>query len=140
MLICLALLVSDFQILTKSCFIELKNDPSPKSEMVHGTRFSLNISYSTDVWLTQLNKDLTSKPVMVSCEFNSNWRQFYFLLNPSKTPRCQFCTEMSDLFYVRKPRLNVRFVLCAKTSINCFTVLIPTFDLLQGNIICWVLR
>ena len=27
----------------------------------------------------------TSKPVMVSCEFNSHWRQFYLLLEPFKT-------------------------------------------------------
>ena len=37
--------VSDFQILIKSCFIESRNDP--KNEVVHETKFSLKISYST---------------------------------------------------------------------------------------------
>ena len=41
------LAVSDFQILIKSCSIESRNDPSPKSEVVHETKFSLKISYST---------------------------------------------------------------------------------------------
>ena len=43
------LTVSDFQILIKSCSIESRNDPSPKSEVVHETKFSLKISYSTHV-------------------------------------------------------------------------------------------
>ena len=34
------LTVSDFQILIKSCSIESRNDPSPKSEVVHETKFS----------------------------------------------------------------------------------------------------
>ena len=37
---------------------------------------------------------------MVSCEFNSHWRQFYFLLKPVKTPWCQFYAEMSDLRFL----------------------------------------
>ena len=78
------LTVSDFQILIKSCSIESRNDPSPKSEVVHQTKFSLKISYSTHVCLAQLDRHQTCKPVMVSCEFNSHWRQLYFL----KTPRC----------------------------------------------------
>ena len=41
---------------------------------------------------------------MEGCEFNSHWRQFYLLRKPLETPRCQFCTEMSDLCYLRKPR------------------------------------
>ena len=36
--------------------------------------------YTTHVCLTQVDKlDQTSEPVMVSCEFDSHWRQFYFL-------------------------------------------------------------
>ena len=58
--------VSDFQILIKSCSIESRNDPSPKSEVVHETKFSLKISYSTHACLTQLDQHQTCKPVMVS--------------------------------------------------------------------------
>ena len=60
------LTVSDFQILIKSCFIESRNDQSPKSEVVHEIKFSLKISYSTHVCLSQLDRHQTSKPVMVS--------------------------------------------------------------------------
>ena len=45
------LTVSDFQILIKSCSIESRNDVSPKSEVVHETKFSLKISYSTHACL-----------------------------------------------------------------------------------------
>ena len=47
---------------------------------------------------------------MASCEFNSHLRQLYFLLKLSKTLRCQFCTKMSDLSYLQKPRISVRSV------------------------------
>ena len=40
------LTIADFQILIKSCSIESRNDPSPKNEVVHETKFSLKISYS----------------------------------------------------------------------------------------------
>ena len=43
------LTLSDLQILMKSCSIESRNDPSPKNEVVHETKFSLKISYSTHV-------------------------------------------------------------------------------------------
>ena len=62
-----------------------------------------------------LDKHQTSKPVMVSCEFNSHWRHFYFLLKPFKTPQCLFCTEMSNLCYLRKPRLKV---ICRQNQLN----------------------
>ena len=55
--------------------------------------------------LAQLDKHQTSKPLMVSCEFNSHWRQLYFLLKPFKAPQCQFCTKISDLCYLWKPQL-----------------------------------
>ena len=41
------LAVLDFQILTRLCSIESRNDPSSKREVVHETKFSLKISYST---------------------------------------------------------------------------------------------
>ena len=67
------------------CSIEFRNDRSPKSEMLHETvifkeSHSQRISY---VWLAQLDKHQTSKPVMISCEFNSHWR-LYFCWNLSK--------------------------------------------------------
>ena len=58
--------VSDFQILIKSCSIESRNDPSPKSEVVHEIKFSLKISYSTHACLAQLDQHQTCNPVMVS--------------------------------------------------------------------------
>ena len=69
--------VSDFLILIKSCSIESRNDSSPKSEVVHETKFSLKISYSTHACLAQL--------------------------------------EMSDLCYLRKPRV---FDSARKSSYN----------------------
>ena len=47
------LTVSGFQILVQSCSIESRNDPSPKSEWVHETKFSLKISYSTHACLAE---------------------------------------------------------------------------------------
>ena len=76
------LTVSDFQILIKSCSIESRNDQSPKSEVVHEAKFHLKISYSTHVCLARLNRHQTCNLVMVSCESNSHWRQFYFLKTP----------------------------------------------------------
>ena len=60
------LTVSDLQNLIKSCYIESRNDPNSKSEVVHETKFSLKISYSTHACLAQLDQHQTSKPVMVS--------------------------------------------------------------------------
>ena len=60
------LTISDFQTLIKSCSIESRNDPSPKSEVGHETKFSLKISYPTHVCLAQLDRHQTCKPVMVS--------------------------------------------------------------------------
>ena len=74
-LVCHPLPDSDYQILIKSYSMEFINDPSPESEMVYETKFSLKMSYSTHVCLVELDKHQTSKPVMVSCEFNSHWRQ-----------------------------------------------------------------
>ena len=54
--------VSDFQIFIKSCSIESRNDPSPKSEVVHEKKFSLKISYSTHACLAQLDQHQTCNP------------------------------------------------------------------------------
>ena len=37
--------VSDFHILIKSCSIESRNDPSPKSEVVHETKKETCVEY-----------------------------------------------------------------------------------------------
>ena len=66
MLIRHVLIVSDFHILIKPCSIESRNDLSPKSEVVHETKLSLKISYSTHACLKQLDQHQTSKPVTVS--------------------------------------------------------------------------
>ena len=79
------LTVSDFQILIKSWSIESRNDPSRKSEVVHGTKFSLKISYSTHACLAQLDKYQTCKPVMVSVVSSNPTGDNFFL---KKTPGC----------------------------------------------------
>ena len=72
------LTVSDYQILIKSCSIESRNDPSPKSEVVHETKFSLKISYSTHACLAQLDRHQTCKPVSVVSS-NPTGGNFIFL-------------------------------------------------------------
>ena len=73
------LTVSDFQILIE-CSIESRNDPNPNSEVVHETKFSLKISYSTHACLAQLDQHHTCKPVMVSVvSSNSTGGNFIFL-------------------------------------------------------------
>ena len=97
--------VSDFQILIKSCSIESRNDPSPKSEVVHKTKFSLKISYSTHACLAQLDQHQTCNPVMVSVvSSNPTGGNFFFL-------------DTSMLILYKNAR-NVRFVLFTKTSIT----------------------
>ena len=74
------LTVTDFQILIKSCSIESGNDPSPKSEVVHETKFSLKIFFSTHACLAQLDQHKTCKPVMVSVvSSNPTGGNFIFL-------------------------------------------------------------
>ena len=61
------------------------------------------ISCSTHVCLAQLDKHQTSKLVMVCCEFNSHWRQLYFLLKLLKhldvnfVQKCQICVIYENL-------------------------------------------
>ena len=88
--------VSDFQILIKSCFVESRNDPSPKSEVVHETKFSLKISYSTHACLAQLDQHQACKPVMVSVISS----------NP---------TGDTSMLILYKNDRNVRFLLFTKT-------------------------
>ena len=88
------LTVSDFQILIKSCSTESRNDPSPKSEVVHETKFSLKISYSTHACLAQLDQHQTCNPVMVSVvSSNPTGSNFIFLrhLDANFVQQCQKC-------------------------------------------------
>ena len=74
------LTVLDFQILIKSCSIESRNDPSPKSEVVHETKFSLKISYSTHACLAQLDQHQACNTVMISVvSSNPTGDKFNFL-------------------------------------------------------------
>ena len=83
--------------------IESRNDPSPKSELVQETKFSLKSSYSTHACLAQLDQHQTCKPVMVSVvSSNPTGGNFIFL-------------DTSKLILYRNDR-NVRFVLFTKTS------------------------
>ena len=91
------LTVSDFQILIKSCTIESRNDPSPKSEVVHETKFILQISYATHACLPQLDQHQTCKLVMVSVvSSNPTGGNFIFLRHldtkfVQKRQKCQIC-------------------------------------------------
>ena len=67
--------VSDCQTLIKSYSVKSRNDPNPKSEVEHETKFYLRIFYSTHVWVADWNKHLTSNPLMAGVVFNSHWRQ-----------------------------------------------------------------
>ena len=78
------------------------------------SKIALGMSVRVDYWMAKmailassatnslLDRHQTCKPMMVSCEFNSHKRQLLFL----KTHRHLFCTEMSDLCYLRKPRIK----------------------------------
>ena len=95
--------MSDFQILVKSCSIESRTDPSPKSEVVHETKFSLKISYSTHACLAQLDQHQTCKPVMVSVvSLNPTGGNFIFLRHldanfVQKCQKCQICVIYENL-------------------------------------------
>ena len=88
------LTLSDLQILMKSCFIESRKDPSPKSEVVHETKVSLKISYSTHVCLAHLGRHQTCTPVMVGVlSLSPTAGNFIFLrhLNANFVQKCQKC-------------------------------------------------
>ena len=87
--------ISEFQTLIQSCSIESRNDPSPKSEVEHETKFSSRIFCSTHVWMAEWNIDI--------CLLNSWWLVLWvqfpleatlFLLKLVKTLGC---TEMPML-------------------------------------------
>ena len=50
----------------KIMLFESRNDPSPKSEVEHETKFSLKIFYSTHVWVVEWNRHLPSNPLAAS--------------------------------------------------------------------------
>ena len=99
--------VSDFQILIKSCSIESRNDPSPKSEVVHETKFSLKISYSTHACLP---------PVMASVvSSNPTGGNFIFLRHldanfVQKCQKCQICVIYENLDYTNKRRYHRTYI------------------------------
>ena len=78
--------VSDFLILIKSCSTESRDDQSPKSEVVHETKFSLKISYSAHARLAQLDRHQTCKPVMISVARSSSAGEATLIF--FNTPRC----------------------------------------------------
>ena len=107
------LTVSDFQILIESCSIESRNDLNPKSEVVHETKFSLKIYYSTHDCLKQLNRHQTCKTVMVSAvSLSPTGGNFIFLrhLNANFVQKCQksqSCVIYENLDYmVRWPKAS----------------------------------
>ena len=65
--------VSDFLILIKSCSIESR-DPSPKSEVVHETKFSLKISYLTLAKMSEMS-DLCYYENLVLLQIRDEFRQ-----------------------------------------------------------------
>ena len=98
LLICDALPVSDYQTIIKLCSLELRNDPSPKSELVHEAKFSCKISYLTQIWLAQLDKHQISKPVMVSVVSSILiGGNFIICWNILKSPGGQYYTKMPEL-------------------------------------------
>ena len=110
--------VSDFQVLIKSCSIESRNDPSPKSEVVHETKFSLKISHSTHACLAQLDQHQTSNPVMVSVlSSNPTGGNFIFFLRHldanfvQKWQKCQICVIYENLEWSK----------CFFTRVDCIT-------------------
>ena len=47
------------------CSNDSRNDPNPKSEMVHHRNLQLNIPWVAHVWLAHLDRHQTSKPVII---------------------------------------------------------------------------
>ena len=98
------LTVSDFQILIESCSIESRNDPNPKSEVVHETKFK--IYYSAHDCLKQLDRHQTCKTVIVSTvSLSPTGGNFIFLrhLNANFVQKCQksqSCVIYENLDYM----------------------------------------
>ena len=116
------LTVSHFQVLINSCSLESRNDPSPKSEVVHETKFSLNISYSTHACLAQLDQRQTCKPVMVSVvSSNPTGGSFIFLKHLDANFVQNDRNVRFVLLYLRKPRLTRSVTICpVDTHCNSF--------------------
>ena len=81
----------------KSYTIDSRNNQSPKCEQVHETKLNLKIRLLPHAWSAQLHK-------------HQLHRKLYFLLKHFKTSGCQLCTNMSDLWYLQKTRLNLHVV------------------------------
>ena len=100
------LTVQVFQILIKSNSIESRNDPSPKSEVVHKTKFSLKISHSVHVYLAQWDRNQTCKPVMVSVVSssptggNSIFLRHHNATFVQKCQKCQICVIYENLDFL----------------------------------------
>ena len=62
--------------------------------------------------IAQLEKHQTSKLLMVSCEFNSHWRQLYFLMKLLRHAdakfgqKCHICIIYENLELQYNPLLN----------------------------------
>ena len=83
-----------------SCSIEARNGPSQKSEVVHETKFSLKISYSTHDSLAHLDEHQICKPVIVSVvSLSPIGGNFIFLrhLNANFLQKCQTCVIYENL-------------------------------------------
>ena len=82
-----------------------KKCPSPKSEVVHETKFSLKISYATHACLAQLDQHQTCKSVMVLWVQISLEATLFFLRHldanfVQKWQKCQICVTYENLNYV----------------------------------------
>ena len=88
------------------------------------TKFSLKISYPTHVFLAQLDRHQTSKPVMVCCEFNSHWGQLYFLRHfdanfVQKCQKCQICVIYENLTCNLRIPLGVTILIIVRSIDMC---------------------
>ena len=100
--ICHSLPVSNCKTLIKSWFFESRNNPSPKSELEHETKFYLRIFCSKHVWVAQWNRHLTStNPFMVgivsSITTGGNFIFCWNLYRNFRTARFVFKTKTSIL-------------------------------------------
>ena len=69
--------------------IDSRNDSSPKSEVVHETHSSFEISYVTHVWLVQLDRHQSkSQEVTGSVPNGGNFFTEFILLLPAKAFIC----------------------------------------------------
>ena len=74
------LLVYIFELFIKSCFTDIRKNHSSQSEVVHESKFSLDIYYKTHVWLAQLYQQQSgSEEVLGSTPTeDSSWLNLFF--------------------------------------------------------------